>query len=120
MYETKSKGYHIRSRGKWVEFGERSSSYLLGLEKARQSANCIGSLKDRDGAKHYDDVGILKVVKSFYKDLYNSKASDDDIIDQYFELLDKERSFNDIDSSVCEGLIKKEECTLAVNKREAQ
>ena len=32
--------------------------------------------------------------------------------------MDKERSFNDIyiDSSVCEGLITKEECTLAVNK----
>ena len=73
-------------------------------------------LKDRDGAKHYDDVGILKVAKSFYEDLYNSKASDDDVIDQYFELLDEQRSFNDIDSSVCEGLITKEECTLAVNK----
>ena len=68
------------------------------------------------GLKHYDDVGILKVAKSFYEDLYNSKTSDDDVIDQYFELLDKERSFNDIDSSICEGLITKEECTLAVNK----
>ena len=38
LYETKAKGYHVRSRAKWVECGERSTSYFLGLEKARQSA----------------------------------------------------------------------------------
>ena len=61
-------------------------------------------------------LAYLKWLSLFYEDLYNSKASDDDVIDQYFELLDKERSFNDTDSSVCEGLITKEECTLSVNK----
>ena len=48
LYETKAKGYHVRSRAKWVEHGERSTSYFLGLEKARQSANCIDCLKDND------------------------------------------------------------------------
>ena len=35
LYETIVKGYHVRSRAKWVECGERNTSYFLGLEKAR-------------------------------------------------------------------------------------
>ena len=106
----------MRSRAKWVESGERSTSYFLSLEKARQSANSISCLKGADGAKHYDDLGILTVAKSFYKDLYKSNASNDDDIEKYFESMTEENSFNDIDSSLCEGLVTIEECTLAVNK----
>ena len=102
LYEAKAKGYHVRSRAKWVESEERSTSYFLSLEKARQSANSISCLKDADGAKHYDDLGILTVAKSFYKDLYKSNASNDDDIKKYFESMTEESSFNDIDSSLCE------------------
>ena len=116
LYETRAKGYHVRSRAKWVEHGERSTSYFLGLEKARQSANCIDCLKDKDGTKHYDDAGILKVARTFYQDLYKSNASKVDDINNYFESLTKEKSFNDVDSSVCEGLVTFEECNLATNK----
>ena len=116
LYETKAKGYHVRSRGKWVECGERSTRYFLGLEKARQSANCIDCLKDTDGTEHHDDAGILNVARSFYQDLYKSNASKDDDIDKYFDSLTKEKSFNDTDSSVCEGLVTIEECTLAIEK----
>ena len=116
LYETKAKGYHVRSRAKWVECGERSTSYFLGLEKARQSANCIDCLKDTDGTEHHDDAGILNVARSFYQDLYKSNASKDDDIDKYFDSLTKEKSFNDTDSSVCEGLVTIQECTVAIDK----
>jgi hypothetical protein len=31
----KAKGAQIRSREKWVEFGEKNNAYFLGLEKKR-------------------------------------------------------------------------------------
>ena len=34
QYQIKSKGYQIRSRAKYVEEGEQSTKYFLGLEKA--------------------------------------------------------------------------------------
>ena len=49
LYEQRATGYYIRSRAKWVEEGERSTSYFLGLEKVRQSSNCINCLKDASG-----------------------------------------------------------------------
>ena len=38
LYENKSKGYQVRSRSKWIEQGEKSTSYFAGLEKARQAS----------------------------------------------------------------------------------
>jgi hypothetical protein len=32
-YENKAKGAQVRSRGKWMELGEKNNSYFLGLEK---------------------------------------------------------------------------------------
>ena len=49
QYKVKAKGYQIRSRAKWVELGEQSTRYFLGLEKSRQNQNCICSLTDRNG-----------------------------------------------------------------------
>ena len=52
MYERKAAGYQVRSRAQWVEKGEKSTSYFLGLEKARQNSNCIECLKESNGDKH--------------------------------------------------------------------
>ena len=35
MYEQKAAGYQVRSRAQWVENGEKSTKYFLGLEKSR-------------------------------------------------------------------------------------
>ena len=45
LYTRKARGFQIRSRARWIEFGERSTKYFLGLEKQRQNANCIDCLK---------------------------------------------------------------------------
>ena len=33
--ETSAKGADVRSRARWVEFGEKNSKYFLGLEKKK-------------------------------------------------------------------------------------
>ena len=80
LYESRTKGYHVRSRAKWVESGEKSIGYFLGLEKSRQSANCITCLRDTNGIPQESDDEILNVAKGFYKQLYLSNASTDDEI----------------------------------------
>ena len=45
LYAYRAKGYHIRSRSKWIEEGEKSSRYFLNMEKARQNYNFIDQLK---------------------------------------------------------------------------
>ncbi len=41
IYDTKAKENIVRSRIRWIEEGEESSSYVLKLEKCRQSNNII-------------------------------------------------------------------------------
>ena len=69
LYEYRATGYHIRSRAKRVQEGEKSSKYSLSLEKARQSSNVINSLKDSTGQVHHSDDGILNTAKAYYENL---------------------------------------------------
>ncbi|XDV44737.1 hypothetical protein PO909_012977 [Leuciscus waleckii] len=41
MYTTKANGAYVRSRARWIEKGEKSSTYFFGLEKQRQSKKKI-------------------------------------------------------------------------------
>ena len=45
LYMDNAIGAHIRSKVKWIEDGERSTSYFLAVEKHRQGRNVIKSLK---------------------------------------------------------------------------
>ena len=73
LYAKKSKGYQIRARAKYVEQGEKSTQYFLGLEKKRQNSNCIDCLKERNGNYVYTDNDILDRAKQFYSELYTAK-----------------------------------------------
>ena len=106
----------MRSRSKWIEQGEQSTSYFLGLEKARHASNCITCLEDETGTKHHSDDAILNVARSFYEKLYQSNASASDDIDTYFNSLTAENVLSDEDSLHCEGLVSLNECTIAVKK----
>ena len=65
-----AKGAQVRSRVKWVEEGEKSSSYFLNLEKKRQSYNVIDKIS-YDGKEANDDAGILNICRDFLFILFN-------------------------------------------------
>lgn len=44
LYVRKAKGAYVRSRAKWMELGEKNSSYFCNLEKRRQVRNAVDSL----------------------------------------------------------------------------
>ena len=49
MIEKKAKGAAIRSRAKWVEFGEKNTKYFLNLEKSRRGNKSINKIKNTKG-----------------------------------------------------------------------
>ena len=64
----KAIGAQIRSKVKWIEEGEKSTSYFLAVEKHRQSNNSIKSLS-KENTTYTDDVNILKIARDFYTEL---------------------------------------------------
>ena len=101
----------VRSRSKWIEQGERSTSYFLNLEKARQNNNRILKLIDANNKIQYNtDKDILDHCASFYSKLYTSNNPNQDDIDKYLTELQKLPLLSDDDQAICEGKISILEC----------
>ena len=58
--EQKVKGAIIRSKARWVEYGEKNTIYFLNLKKRRGEKKNINKLKLNDGAETEDQEVILK------------------------------------------------------------
>ncbi len=71
LYLDRAAGAQVRSKVKWVEEGERSTSYFLAVEKQRQSGNSIKALKE-NGEMYTDDKDILRIAKDYCTELYSS------------------------------------------------
>ena len=66
LYEYKSKGAQIRSRAKWIDEGEKNTSYFLRLENKHQSHNVINTIRKDDQIYNKTD-DILKQLYLFYE-----------------------------------------------------
>ena len=112
-YTNKCKGAFIRSRDKWLEFGEKSSKYFLQLEKRNGKKKEINSVKI--GSKFVEQgEKILHEIHSFYKHLYaegNSSSLHD--LDTYFKDLNL-KFLNEEEAYSCEGLLTEKECFVAL------
>ena len=115
LYQDDSTAAYIRSRAKWVEQGEKSTSYFLKLKNHHQSTNCINILKNDDGNKLTADKEILAEIRKFYTKLYSSTTSETENIEKYFSELETPKTLSQIDSESIEGKITKEECEKALH-----
>lgn len=71
LFQTKAKGAFIRSRARWLEHGEKNSSYFFNLEKKRAELKKISALYvDNNLSK--DDKVISVFISKFYQKLYMS------------------------------------------------
>ena len=113
-YEEKSRGYFIRSRAKWREEGEKSTSYFLGLEKKHQKYNVIESIKKENGLEVNNTNEMLNEAKTFYSTLYTSTNPKSENIEKYLESVKFSNILNEIEKNECEGLITLEECEHTV------
>lgn len=77
MYTSKANGAYIRSRARWIEKGEKSSTYFFGLEKQRQTKRKISKLMKNDIILE-DQKLVQDEICLFYCNLYKSKFSKSD------------------------------------------
>ena len=77
-YKNKTKGHRIRARAKWVEEGEQSTKYFLGLEKSGHNFNYINSFLWSFCHIRKRNTGDSKVF--FNSNLYKNKSVIDEDI----------------------------------------
>ena len=69
-------GAKVRSRVRWAEEGEVSSSYFLRLEKKRGSEDWFSAMRNPDGLLVSDVSGICDSWVSFYSSLFSASVID--------------------------------------------
>ena len=111
----RSRGACICSRARWYECGERSSKYVLNLEKRNYENKCITSLKRDNGSSISDPEEVLQEQKSFYKNLYSSQNPqvDDLRFNKFFQNEMIKTLGNELKER-CEGLLTDSECRYAL------
>lgn len=66
----------IRSKARWHDEGEKSTKYFLNLEKRHFNTKTIRQLQLENSSVIKTDEEILTEAKSFYQNLYASRAPD--------------------------------------------
>jgi hypothetical protein len=116
IYEQKAKAAQIRSREKWVEFGEKNNCYFLGLEKKRQIKKSITKLLYDEGNIITNQRDILDRLRYYDKKLYTSTNLDKQNLNDYIYRTKLESKVKQEDMNVCDGQLSVEECTEAIFK----
>ena len=75
--EHRLKGVLLRSRARWVEDGEKVSSYFCSLEKRNYINKSINKLTKSNNVTITDKKDINVEVKNFYQTLYSKRDVDD-------------------------------------------
>ena len=90
------KGIITRSRVQWVEEGERSTKYFMGLEKASQKKKSITKLVGDSRNVLTTQEDISEHVVSFYQSLFSSKQPNARCIEEYL----KDSNLDEIDENL--------------------
>jgi len=114
LYDYHVKGAQIRSRAEWVEKGERSNKYFLGLEKHRQSHNVIKQVKKSNGQLTSSDSDILLEITEYYSRLYKSENVNEKEINEYVSNCNT-KQLSENDKELCEQEITLDEICNAID-----
>lgn len=106
--EGKLKGHIIRAKAKWIDEGEKPSSFFCNLEKQNYLFifKIIPKIEKENGEVITSQKDMLNETQNFYKTLYSSR--DKQLLDVNLEKLLKNnavRRLNNIDSQSIEGKI---------------
>ena len=74
-----AEGARIRSRTRWAEEGEASTSYLFRLEKTNGTEDWISAMKEPDGSVVGDVPSICDSWVSFYSTLFSACPTNIDV-----------------------------------------
>ena len=107
-----AKGAQVRSRIRWVEEGETSSSYFCQLEKKRSVDRWISAIRNPSGRIVSDPHELCDSFSAFYADLFT--ASPVDSLAQQSLLSNLSAAFSRDQADLCEGYLGVEECREAL------
>ena len=114
IYQNESKGAGIRARVKWIEQGERSTKYFLGLEKSRVRKKEIKQLKSQNGKRTIrKQEEIIKEVRKFYSQLYDNEPKNVEEMRNYV-FTQNVNQLSEEDKETCDGLLTVDECKQAI------
>lgn len=74
LYLEKAKGAFVRSRARWLEEGEKNTTYFFSLEKQRQTKKKIQQLLISNTLID-NQSQVNEEITTFYRTLYQSKFS---------------------------------------------
>ena len=114
--DQKVKGAILRSKARWVEYGEKNTRYFLNLEKKKGEKT---KLKLNDEMETEDQEIILREEENFYRALYESSNINMETPESktFFEN-EPIKPLSDDNVNTCEGKITNEECKKALKKWE--
>ena len=114
LCEEKVKGIVIRARARWHEYDEKSTKYVLNLEKRNHVKKHIRKSLI-SGSITTDPYRILSEQKRFYQNLYktNDSAKASDSIAAFLNSLNIPKLSEEQRQS-CEGRITTEECRTII------
>ena len=105
------RGVLLRSRARWVENGEKVSSYFCSLEKRNVVNKCINKLTVDNDHVITDKAKIVDEIQSFYKQLYSKR----DVLDAAVsDLVNDIPTLTDPEASELEGHLTLDEITYAL------
>ena len=107
-----AKGAQVRSRIRWVEEGETSSSYFCLLEKKCSVDRWISAIRNPSGRIVSDLHDLCDSFPAFYSDLFT--ASPVDSFAQPFLLSNLSAALSQDQADLCEGCLNVEECQEAL------
>ena len=109
--EHKLKGVLLRSKARWVEDGERVTSYFCSLEKRHYINKTMNKLTMDNDRSITDKSTIRQEVRNFYFNLYSKKDVDDvDVANLVHNL----PCLSDNDAQSLEGELSYEEISIAL------
>ena len=107
-----AKGDAVRSRARWIEFGEKNSRYFLGLEKWYNNKEFIKSLKNTQEDLVTDQKLILEELVNFYEKLYleTKRNNCEPAYNLFYPKIDEKENME------CEKPITESECFKALSE----
>ena len=76
LIEKELAGAKVRSRAKWIEQGNKPTSFFLLLERNRDHKHLVTSILDQNGKEVSTQTEIEEAHVHFYTDLYSESEID--------------------------------------------
>ena len=107
----------IRSGARWVEQGEKATRYFLKMNSNRNDKKQISVIQNTNGDLITGDKDILRYCRTFFQDIYASRACNRDSSGNAGGFLDSLHypRLSETDKSLCDGPITNQECATALN-----